>query len=154
MTKILAFKNHELVKVLDSYADVGVEDYDTYIDCSSSQEALCAMLQLQEQFQTRLNVMSYSSEQERTQYIKNQTLYVEAELHEMLRELRFFKEWKQYNWTEEEIASHKAAAKEEFIDVLHFIWNIALALDLSADEIIEIYADKNITNHLRQDTGY
>lgn len=154
MTKILAFKNCELVKVLDAYTDVGTDDCDAYVDCSSGQGALQAMLELQKQFQKRLNVMNYASEQDKTQYIKNQTLYVEAELHEMLRELRFFKEWKQYNWTEDEVEQHKEAAKEEFIDVLHFIWNIALALELSADEIIEIYADKNITNHLRQDTGY
>ena len=119
------------------------------VDCTNGDGALQAMLDLQTQFQTRLGVLSGD-----TQYIMNHILYAEAEMHEMLRELEGFKEWKTYDWSEEEKDQHLANAKEEFIDVLHFIWNVALALGLDSDEIIQIYADKNITNHLRQDNGY
>ena len=121
----------------------------TLIDCTNGDGALQAMLDLQWQFQSRLGVL-----QGDTQYIMNHVLYAEAELHEMLRELEGFKAWKTYDWDEDEQDRHLAAAKEEFIDVLHFIWNIALALSLDSDEIIKIYSDKNITNHLRQDNGY
>ena len=72
----------------------------------------------------------------------------------MLRELEGFKAWKTYDWTIEEKQKHLANAKEEFVDVLHFIWNIALALGMDSDEIIRIYADKNTVNHTRQNTGY
>ena len=154
MTKILAFRNGELVKVLENYSDVDQNKYDEFVDCSSAQDALAAMLKLQEIFQGRLGVGQNMDAKARTQYIKNHVLYAEAELHEMLRELCFFKEWKTYEWTHEEAEAHREAAKEEFIDVLHFIWNIALALRLTADDIIQIYADKNIVNHLRQDSGY
>ena len=152
--KILVFNpEHELIKVVDNVDDFSdaVEKGYTCIDCSSGDKALHAMLSLQEQFQRRV----YDGELPKdTQYIMNHGLYATAEIHEMYRELEGFKSWKTYGWSEEEQAKHLAAAKEEFIDVLHFIWNIALALGMDADEIMKIYADKNITNHLRQDNGY
>ena len=150
--KILAFnKDHELKMACYTHEEVEEARQLGYylVDCSDGQEALQAMLELQTQFQLRLGVLSGD-----TQYIMNHILYAEAEMHELLRELEGFKAWKKYDWDEVEKEEHLAAAKEEFIDVLHFIWNVAIALDLTADEIIEIYADKNITNHLRQDNGY
>ena len=150
--KILAFnKEHELKQVCSTSEELEEARQAGYtlIDCSDGTKALQAMLDLQVEFQTRLGVLSGD-----TQYIMNHVLYAEAELHEMLRECENFKEWKTYDWSPGAQAEHLEAAKEEFIDVLHFIWNIALALGLGADEIIQIYADKNITNHLRQDNGY
>ncbi len=150
--KILAFnQNHELKEVCRSnqeLAEARRKGY-TFIDCTNGDGALQAMLDLQNQLQQRLCVGPMD-----TQYIMHHTLYAEAELHEMLRELEGFKSWKTYGWTAEEQAQHLNAAQEEFIDVLHFIWNIALALGLDASDIIQRYSDKNITNHLRQDTGY
>ena len=150
--KILAFnKEHELKSVCrtnEELAEARRMGF-TLIDCTNGDGALQAMLDLQTEFQTRLGVLSKD-----TQYIMNQGLYAMAEIHEMYRELENFKDWKTYDWNEEEKAEHLANAKEEFIDVLHFIWNIALALGMDSDEIIKIYSDKNITNHLRQDTGY
>lgn len=150
--KILAFnKEHELKQVCrtnEELAEARRMGF-TLIDCTNGDGALQAMLDLQNEFQTRLGVRSSD-----TQYIMNHGLYATAEIHEMYRELEGFKDWKTYNWSEEEKAQHLAAAKEEFVDVLHFIWNIALALGMDSDEIIQIYADKNIVNHLRQDNGY
>ena len=150
--KILAFnKDHEMKMVCTDNVELAEARQKGYtcIDCTNGDGALQAMLDLQTEFQTRLGVLSND-----TQYIMNHGLYATAEIHEMYRELEGFKEWKTYNWTEEEKAKHLAAAKEEFVDVLHFIWNIALALGMDSDEIIQIYADKNIVNHLRQDNGY
>lgn len=152
--KILAFNdNYEMKMVCTSNEELAEARKLGYIliDCTNGDGALQAMLDLQSQFQRRMYNGELPTD---TQYIKNHTLYAEAEMHEMLRELQWFKEWKHYDWTDEEILQHHNAAKEEFIDVLHFIWNIALALGLDSDEIIQIYADKNITNHLRQDNNY
>lgn len=153
MKKLAFNKNNELVKVCENREQVldAQVKHLKMIDCSSGDGALQAMLDLQAQFQRRMYNGELPTD---TQYIKNHILYAEAEMHEMLRELQYFKEWKTYDWTDEEIEEHRAAAKEEFVDVLHFIWNVALALGLDADEIMQIYADKNITNHLRQDNGY
>ena len=150
--KILAFNpDHELKMVCTNNEELAEARRRGFvlIDCTNGDGALQAMLDLQDQFQSRLNI-----EDKDTTYIMHHVLYAEAELHEMLRELEGFKAWKTYDWSEEEKAQHLHAATEEFIDVLHFIWNIALVLGLDASEIIQIYSDKNITNHLRQDTGY
>ena len=72
----------------------------------------------------------------------------------MMRELQFFKEWKQYNWDDDEVQTHWSAAKEELVDAFHFMINISLALGLTADELAKIYVAKNIANHERQDNNY
>lgn len=120
------------------------------------------MLKLQEKLQSRLGTLnftkglggSYKSELDRTNFIKAHAQYCEAELHEMLRELRFFKSWKQYNWTAEEEKERFDNAQEEFIDALHFMLNIAIALDLDSDSIFKLYCKKNQINHERQDNNY
>ena len=92
--------------------------------------------------------------EERTQYVMNNMLYTEAEGHEFLREIEGFKSWKHYDWSAEEKEEHYKAALEEFVDMLHFVLNIALAMGFSADAIYENYVSKNIVNHRRQDNGY
>ena len=136
----------EFADAMDSleYSGVSTEA----VCCISDSDYLKNMLNLQKHFQARLGC------EFDTQYIMNHALYAEAELHEMLRELEGFKAWKNYSWSPEEQAKHLAYAKEEFIDVLHFIWNIALALGLTSEEIMELYAEKNAENHARQDRGY
>lgn len=111
------------------------------------------MLNLQWLFQARLGQMPVMPE-ERTQYVMNNMLYTEAEGHEFLREIEGFKSWKHYDWNGDEKEAHYKAALEEFVDMLHFVLNIALAMGFSADEIYESYIAKNITNHRRQDNGY
>ena len=111
------------------------------------------MLNLQWLFQARLSQMPVMPE-ERTQYVMNNMLYTEAEGHEFLREIEGFKSWKHYDWSAEEKEEHYKAALEEFVDMLHFVLNIALAMGFSADAIYESYVSKNIVNHRRQDNGY
>lgn len=111
-------------------------------------DTLNSILLLQQMFQMRLGSIFD------TQFIMNHALYAEAELQEMLRELEGFKAWKIYDWTDEEREEHLANAKEEWIDVLHFLLNIAIALGMSSDEIFELYVKKNLVNHQRQDNGY
>ncbi len=90
----------------------------------------------------------------RTLYIRHHAQYAEQELHEMLRELPYFKEWKNYDWTSSETALHLRNAKIELVDALHFILNICLALGLTPEEMAKIYVDKNRVNHIRQSSGY
>ena len=93
--------------------------------------------------------------EDRADYIKEFSIHLTQELHELLYEIPFFKKWKNYsNMTEEEINTSWAAAKKEYIDMLHFMLNIGLALGLSAKEIHDMYMDKNKENHERQDEGY
>jgi hypothetical protein len=116
--------------------------------------SLAMMYSMQEKMQKRLGLLEFNNELERTTYIKNQAQYVDQELHEMLRELRYFKEWKTYDWDDDEVASRWEAARREFIDAFHFIMNIGLALEMDTHDIYEEYLKKNVENHIRQDEGY
>lgn len=89
---------------------------------------------------------------ERVEYIKEMALHMNIETSEMLMELPYLKHWKSYNpfTYPEKIVK----AKEEFIDVLTFMLNIALALGFTAEEITMMYMKKNAVNIKRQVDGY
>lgn len=114
------------------------------------------MLQKQEELQKRLGYDFRSMTQEEiTAYIKEFSIHLTQELHEMLYELPYFKPWKDYRaMTTEEYENSMNNARMEFIDMLHFMLNIALALDMSGKDIYNMYMAKNKENHKRQDEGY
>lgn len=113
-----------------------------------------AMLEMQKALQDRLGSLTFTSELEKTNFIKAHAQYCDQELHEMLRELKYFKSWKKYPWTPEEEAQRLANAREEFIDSFHFILNIAIVLGLDSNSMFALYAKKNNINHERQDNNY
>lgn len=59
-----------------------------------------------------------------------------------------FKWWKNYKGFD------MPAAKEELIDLWHFIVQASLALELTPTEVLEEYRRKMQINHDRVDTGY
>lgn len=117
-------------------------------------DKLQQMLDKQKVLQDRLRTMNFQTPLERTEFIKAHAQYADQELHELLRELEGFKPWKNYNWSDDEKLIRLALAREEFIDAFHFMLNIALALDLDADALFQIYCSKNNINHARQDENY
>ena len=154
MPKAMVFNYRgDLIKIAESQEEIEAADADGYkiINCDYTEvdDPLQTILDIQRIFQGRLG-----TDLGGTLFITQHAQYANAELHEMFRELEGFKAWKTYNWSEEEKAKHDAAAKEEFIDALHFIFNIALALGLTSEDIFDIYVRKNIVNHVRQDNGY
>ncbi len=114
------------------------------------------MLQKQEELQKRLGYDFCSMAQEEiTAYIKEFSIHLTQELHEMLYLLPHFKPWKDYSaMTVEEYETGMEEARKEFIDMFHFILNIALALGISGKDIYDMYMKKNKENHKRQDEGY
>ncbi len=44
--------------------------------------------------------------------------------------------------------------KFELIDIMHFVFNMAIGLNMSAEEIFKLYYLKNKANFERQDNGY
>ena len=91
----------------------------------------------------------------RTAYIKEHSIHLTQELHEMLYELPLFKPWKDYSgMTYCEIMAKLDKAKEELIDTWHFFMNIALALGFTAETFKQAYLDKHHINNVRQDEGY
>lgn len=92
---------------------------------------------------------------ERTIFLKEFSIHLTQEIQELLYELPYFKPWKDYsNMTEVEIEEAMEKARKEFIDITHFFFNFALALNMSADDIHKAYYEKNIENYRRQAEGY
>ncbi len=114
------------------------------------------MLRKQEELQERLGYdFSSMTQEEITAYIKEFSIHLTQELHEMLYVLPHFKPWKDYRaMTVEECEASMEEAKKEFIDLFHFVLNIALALNMSGKDIYDMYMTKNKENHKRQDEGY
>lgn len=81
------------------------------------------------------NNFLFGSVRQRDQYIKDQILYATHEMHELLSELSHFKDWQETNGDEKNL-------KVELIDSLRFLFNIALALNMSPDEICNTFLDK------------
>ncbi|QWQ55823.1 dCTP pyrophosphatase [Escherichia phage P479] len=44
--------------------------------------------------------------------------------------------------------------KFELIDIMHFVFNMAIGLNMSAEELFKLYYLKNAENFARQDRGY
>lgn len=115
------------------------------------------MLEKQAQLQKRLgdDVMNMDLK-ERAAFIKEHALWTIDECSEMLHELPYAKGWsKKYDsWNDEKIKEQQRLCKEEFIDILTFLMNVALGLGFTGEEIEKMYLDKNNINHDRQNGGY
>ena len=115
------------------------------------------ILNSQRHLQKRLghNIDNFT-EKENSQYILDSVLWATDELHEMIHELPYSKSWsKKYDsWDNDKFDEQYQKTKEEYIDFLHFAFNIGLALGMTQDEILEMYVEKNQINFQRQEEGY
>ncbi len=73
-----------------------------------------------------------------------------AIMHEAV-ELQRTTNWK---WWKTPTSFNKADAREELIDIWHFVVQASLELDLTPDDIVEEYKRKNEINRDRQRNGY
>ncbi len=73
-----------------------------------------------------------------------------AIIHEAA-ELQRTTNWK---WWKTPTPFNEADAREELIDIWHFVVQASLELNLTPDDIVEEYKKKNEINRERQRTGY
>jgi dimeric dUTPase (all-alpha-NTP-PPase superfamily) len=73
-----------------------------------------------------------------------------AIMHEAV-ELQRTTNWK---WWKTPIPFNKSEAREELIDIWHFVVQASLELNLTPNDIVEEYKRKNEINRERQRTGY
>ena len=73
-----------------------------------------------------------------------------AIIHEAV-ELQRTTNWK---WWKNPTPFNKAEAKEELIDIWHFVVQASLELNLTPDDILKEYKRKNQINRERQKNGY
>lgn len=86
-------------------------------------------------------------EAEKALFIKDMTLALMDELHELLAEVG----WKP--WASSRHVNVDSA-RGELIDALHFFLNLALALDMDGFMLMEMYHAKHQKNQQRQEEGY
>lgn len=73
-----------------------------------------------------------------------------AIIHEAV-ELQRLTSWK---WWKKPAPLDSAAAKEELIDIWHFVVQASIELEMSPSDILEEYRKKNKVNRDRQTSGY
>jgi len=114
------------------------------------------MIQRQGELEAKLGYNFFEmTDEERTAYIKEHSTFLALEVSEMLEELPYLKPWKDYTGmseTEKDLAFAKAS--KEYIDVVHFVLAIGLALGFDATSIYNMYTKKNKANLVRQAEGY
>lgn len=77
------------------------------------------------------------------EWIQKETLAMLSELAELIDEVNF-KWWK----NEKEVSNRRV--KEELVDILHFFTAMCLHAGMTADELYEMYMEKNKENFDRQ----
>ena len=73
-----------------------------------------------------------------------------AIIHEAI-ELQRLTNWK---WWKKPTQFNKQAAKEELIDIWHFVVQASIELGMSPADILHEYKKKNLVNRERQASGY
>lgn len=78
-----------------------------------------------------------------SEWIQKKSLALIDEVTELLNEVN-------YKWWKNPKPVNERAVKEEIVDILHFFVSICLTAGMTADELYEIYCDKNSENIARQ----
>lgn len=119
-------------------------------------DTLTTIFNCQEAFNQRVDKRLFDPDiKVAADFIRDHTLHTIDELMEMLNEMPYYKNWKDYsNMTEDEMARAIYKAQKEYVDALHFFVNVGIAIGLTPDMIRLMYLEKNKENLRRQDEGY
>jgi len=106
------------------------------------------IFKLQGELNNRIGVqLENLNEEQKTQWILNYTRAMQQELCELVDSVPW-KWWAKYQKFDEQ------NARVEVIDLFHFLISLAQVLGLSAEDVYNIYLQKNKVNHQRQESGY
>lgn len=109
------------------------------------EDRLDSIFALQKGLENMMNLTRYPSDVE-----GRITALCTAIIHEAV-ELQRTTNWK---WWKKPIKFNEEEAKEELIDIWHFVVQASLELKLTPDDILEEYKRKNEINRDRQRNGY
>lgn len=149
---------------LPQYAKGGITSIDEIAPVTSTQwdyiannfplreEKLDTMFRMQYELQKYLGTdFNTLSLKESIELVKEYSLMAHIEMGEMLNELPYLKAWKNYDkMTNTEIDQAMEKAREEYIDIIHFMINVGLLLDFSGNDVFQAYKEKNQENYERQ----
>lgn len=113
------------------------------------------MFEYQKQLQNRLNVYGRTTTlASKQQYINQMILALHEEAVEIMRETAYKNpDYVPFGWKQGQLFN-EVKFKEEIIDIMHFVLNLAIISGMTADEFYARYINKNKENHDRQEQGY
>lgn len=110
------------------------------------------ILEKQKEFQTKFGYDENADLKTICSLTHTHSAFAIEEIYEMLREMPYHKPWVDYSHlTDVEISEKMEKTKKEFLDVLIFVSNIAVFLNLDEATIKEMYLEKNKLNIRRQE---
>ena len=107
-------------------------------------DKLDVIFEMQNKFDTELMERRNLQDIDAATWIQKETLAMISELGELIDEVNF-KWWKNPKPIDEN------AVKSELVDVLHFFVSMCLKMGMTADELHDMYLEKNKENFNRQD---
>lgn len=114
-------------------------------DNSEQDDRLETIFKLQQGLADMMKLDRYPKDSE-----ERVSLLCTAIIHEAV-ELQRTTNWK---WWKTPTPFNEAEAREELIDIWHFVVQASLELNLTPDNIVDEYRKKNEINRERQRTGY
>ncbi|AWD90460.1 dUTP diphosphatase [Erwinia phage Cronus] len=158
-------------------ADKATAEYDYALQ--TAKDPLQIMLDMQKSLQVRLaNDRDYCYHPDKLKtagdvvgWMREQKDCIDDEFRELLTSLgemhrgdkdasAVWKKWKgryveaQNKPISEMSSEDQLEIKFELIDIMHFVFNMAIGLNMSAEEMFKLYYLKNAENFARQDNGY
>ena len=111
-------------------------------------DKLDSLFAFQENLNQRIGVVTRGmSTQQRTEWIQRYCLALQQEIAELIDSTP----WKWWaNYQEFDLQN----ARVEVVDMFHFLISLTQVLNMSADDVYDLYLKKNKINHDRQKSGY
>ena len=112
------------------------------------QDMLQHIFEMQEKLNARIGVHpNQMTDEKRQEWVLNYSRALSQELAELIDSVPW-KWWANYQTFDLQ------NARVEVVDMVHFLVSIAQVLGMSADDVYNIYLQKNKVNFQRQDSGY
>ena len=112
------------------------------------------IFEFQKELQERLDVPKrISDDSMKQQYINQMALAIYEETTEALR-CTCYKDpkYSTFGWKKDQ-DFHNEKFKEEIVDIMHFVVNLALVAGMTSTDLHDKYLEKNKENHRRIDNG-
>jgi len=121
---------------------------DSPAQATPEQDMLTHIWEMQAALNQRIGVDTANlSDEEKTQWILNYSRAMTQELAELTDSVPW-KWWAKYQEFD------KQNAMVEIVDLFHFLVSAAQVMGMTADDVYQVYLQKNKVNHARQDSGY
>jgi len=118
-------------------------------------DKLDIMFSMQKKLQDSLGIFEkIKNEEDKQAYINQMLLACFEEVTEIMKKTAYKNpEYVKFGWKKNQ-KWNLEVFKIEIVDLFHFMMNLCLATNITADEFYKIYCEKNLENYERQKRGY